>query len=406
MLEAAVRSGDDFASAAQDLVASGRASGGDAGKMRAAGLLPEIDAALEKLEVGEVSPPVRIDEGYAMVQLLGIEFPDDAQAREQVAADARKELEMEALRSLVEELIERHATVNRELVDSLDFHADQPGFESFLEDTRVIAEIEGAESITVGALAQAVSRKLYHGTERAIEAQRLNKRKNEVLNEIVSRRVVQREALLQELDRLPIYRERLAQFEAEQLFMKFVERVIDPDLDIAEQDLLDYLEANSERYSAPEMGRIVGLIFARREDAEAALARMRQGADFQWLAENAAGRLPRDDTGTSFDGRVLVTQSLPEGARKALEGVASGEARIWAESAGRNHLLWVRELIPASPARLDAVREDVAREVVLETRKQAVELYAAKLREASEVEIYAQGEALLEILTRERAAGM
>jgi hypothetical protein len=323
-----------------------------------------------------------------------------------VAADARKEAEQAALRDFVDGLIERYVKVDRERVDSLDFHSAQPGFEAYLEDTRPIAQVEGGEPITVGELAQKVSRKLYHGTERAIEAKRLNKRKDEVLNEILSWRAVEREALRQGLDELPLYVERMQEFENGQLFAAFVNKVIDPDLAIEEQDLLDYLAAHGDLYASPEMVRLHDIVFASRDDAEAALARLRQGAEFRWLAENAPGRLASDEGATRFDGRVLVSDSLPEGTRKAIAGAVGGDGRIWAESENVYHVLWVRELIPREVPQLDAVRGEVARAVVTEARRQAVEEYAAKLRAASTIEIYAEGDALLEILNRAREQGM
>jgi hypothetical protein len=251
-----------------------------------------------------------------------------------------------------------------------------------------------------------VSRKLFHGAERAIESKRLNKRKNEVLHEILSWRAVEREALRQGLDELPLYRERMEEFENAQLFAAFVAKVIDPDLAIEEQDLLDYLEANDERYSSPEMVRMHDIVFSSHEDAEAALARLRQGAEFRWLAENAPGRLDSAAAATRFDGRVIVTTALPEGARKAISGAATGDARIWPESEGLYHLLWVRELIPRRPPQLDAVRNEVSRAVVAAARREAIQEYAAKLRAASTIEIYAEGDALLEILNRAREQGM
>ena len=61
-------------------------------------------------------------------------------------------------------------------------------------------------------------------------------------------------------------------------------------------------------YATPEMMNIDGLGFERREDAEAALEKLRQGADLEWMRANAPVYF--DESGTRM--RASAFQALEQ----------------------------------------------------------------------------------------------
>ena len=152
-------------------------------------------------------------------------------------------------------------------------------------------------------------------------------------------------------------------------------------------------------FTSPEMLRVESLAFTDAGAAERALGRLRAGADLAWLRANAEGRA--DDGAVPealrFDGRLLTRDSLPAEVQRSLEGATPGDFRLFTEGSGRAHVLAVRDSVPARPAPLDEVRMEVARKVFDEKRNQVMDEWTAKLRQASEVEIFATSEELREL---------
>jgi len=116
----------------------------------------------------------------------------------------------------------------------------------------------------VADLTKALEKKFFHGTERAAEKKRINQRKDQVLEEILNRRVIIKEAKRQKLDRTEFYKTRTEEYRNGILFGTFVQKVIAPDLKVDEEELKSYYQAHIAEYTFPEMVRIDGLAFSDR----------------------------------------------------------------------------------------------------------------------------------------------
>ena len=79
--------------------------GGDLGWFGLGVMVPEFEAAVVALEAGQVSEPVETQFGWHVVKLLETRVTE-APAFEQVAADIREAMEMDAVDALVLELVE------------------------------------------------------------------------------------------------------------------------------------------------------------------------------------------------------------------------------------------------------------------------------------------------------------
>src|SRR4029453_6660783 len=107
-------------------------------------------------------------------------------------------------------------------------------------DTRAVARIEGEDPVTVKELTEALQAKYYHGAERAVAKKKLNIRKKDVLDGLLAKRAILKEAKRLRIDRSPEYGTTVKEYEDGVLFGIFVERVIDPDIKLGDTEVRAY----------------------------------------------------------------------------------------------------------------------------------------------------------------------
>jgi hypothetical protein len=253
----------------------------------------------------------------------------------------------------------------------------------------VVAEIKGEKPITVGEMAEYLRQQLYHGVERAAESKKLNRRKVQILDEMIHKRVFQKEALRLGIDKTEDYRKRVQEYANSLIFGVFVQKAVAPDIQLNEEELRTYHDQHIKEYTYPEMMKISSLIFSRREEAERALTSLRKGTDFQWLGANAEGQVDKNAKGIlNFEGNLLTTKDLPENVQKVVSGAKSGDFRLYESPESYFYVLSIREVIPSKPQPYPEVREKIAKKIYNEKLTKAAEEYAGKLRALSDVKIY------------------
>lgn len=352
-------------------------------------LVPEIANAVTKLKVGEVSPIVPIKSGFVISKLEDIRVTENAEAKEWAKHEALRLKQKDALSRYDKELKKKYAKINEKVLDGIDFEAKEPGFDKLLNDKRVVAEIQGERPITVGEFTEYVRQQLFHGVERAVETKRLNKKKNETLDEMVHKRVFQKEALRLGVDKTETYRSKVREREDSLIFGTLVQKAVAPDVTLQEEDLQAYYQDHIQEFTSPEMMKIQSLVFAKREDAEKASIGLKQGNDFQWMQANAEGQVDKTAKGVlNLGGRQLASKDLPADLQEAVSGARSGDVRLYASSQGHFYALYLQEVLPSRPQPYEETRGDIAKKVYNEKLKKAVEDYADKLRAVSEVKIY------------------
>jgi len=388
-IEAEIKSGKDFDEIAKITIADGIAKGtGEGAYLKQAQLLPEIKTAVSGMEVGAISPVIRIKPGFVILKLEGIRFPDNPEAREQAQATALKTKETDIKFQFIADLRKEYVSVKQEVLDGLDYEAETPGFEALLNDRRVVAEIKGGEPVTVGELSEVIRKKYFHGTEKAAAKKRINNRKVEVLDSILDRRAVLSEALRQGIDKSEAYKEMVGDYRNSVLFGVFIQKVIRPGIRLEEGDLKAYYDKHIAEFSSPEMMRINSLIFSKKELAEEAIRKLRGGTDFSWLGANAEGLVAdKAEELLKFEGNLLAVDALPADLQKVIPGAKPGDFRLYESPEGYFYVLSLREVFPPKPQSYETVREEIAGKVVGEKTKREVEEYAAKLRKSYPVKI-------------------
>jgi hypothetical protein len=242
----------------------------------------------------------------------------------------------------------------------------------------------------------------FHGVDKAIAKQRLNKKMIEIFDRMVLDRAVQKEARRLKLDETDEFRNKLDARRSGLVFGVFMTKVVEPDVQLNDAILKQYMEAHPDEYSYPEMIRVESLAFVERTDAEKALDRLHRGADIKWMRENAEGQVELDPATAELpvlSGQVLMTSQLPDSVQVALSGAARGDARFLAVADDGPYLvLFVRDRVASKPMAFDDVKERLVGEVYRQKRLEAFEGWITRLREASEIEIFATGDNLDRVL--------
>jgi parvulin-like peptidyl-prolyl isomerase len=396
-LAAEVRAGGDFDELAQRMITAGEAKGSLEGQyMKFESLDPEVAKTVSSMKKGEVSPLMRIGKQFSLLKLGEIRYPKDAAARAKIEKDALQAKKTSVLIAYTEGLRKKHVTIDRKLVDSLDYESSEPGFEKLRADVRTLAKVKGEKPVTVADLTDAIEKKFFHGTERAAGGKKINRKKDQVLEEMLNRRVTIKEAKKQKLDRTEYYKQKVEEYRNGILFGAFVQKVIAPDVKVDEEELKNYYRAHIGEYTFPEMVRFDGLVFSDRKDAEETIEKLRKGADFQWLRANADGQVEagKGENLLEFGGQMLDATTLPEEVRKAVSGASPGDYRLYADAGKAYYVLDIRERISSRPMPFESVKELMEKKVYAEKRQSVLRDWEEKLRKASDVKIYATGKKL------------
>jgi parvulin-like peptidyl-prolyl isomerase len=393
--------GDDFDAAAAEIASGGKGKvDPGASFIAVAELLPEVQAAIAPLAPGQTSAVYPVQKDFAVTRLVERRNVSDPEGRQRAEDEVVRRKQLEILAVYAEELNKKYARVDAKLEASLDFDAPDPGFDAYLKDTRPLVAIQGEAPITVGDLADAVRKRLFHGSGRAAEKGRLDRKRVEVLDDLISKRVVLKEARRLGLDKTPEYVAVRDRAERELVFGAFVAKVIEPEVKVRDEDVRRYHKDHPQEFTAPDMVRLDALPFHGRREAEEALAKLRSGADLAWMRTNAPGRLEGEAVpeGLRIPSTPLIAADLPAGLRQSLAGAVTGEYRVHATPEGPAAVVYVRERIEAAVRPVEDVDASIRGKLRGEKRQRAFEDYALELRKASEVRILVTADELRTLL--------
>ncbi|MFN7965078.1 MAG: peptidyl-prolyl cis-trans isomerase [Acidobacteriota bacterium] len=407
-LSSRLQAGKPFEAAVAEMVTAGRLTHGiDEQSVKPSALLPSIGPAVMKLKPGEVTPPIKLDTKFTIVKLVELVYPDDPAARKQIEQVVLDRQRGTSIENYTASLRQQYTQIDKKLLDSLDFESAKPGFDKLAADKRVLATIKGEDPVTIADLADNLKKKFFHGVDEAVTKKKINIRKGEMLDDILTRRVVIKEARRLKLDQTESFRAEKRDERDGLVFGAFVRKVIDPSLKLEESEVKEFQKAHAKEYSTQAMIRLEYLAFLKRADAEAALAKLRQGADLRWMRANADGQADPVMAGSVFgaSGDLLIVETMPEPLKKALTGARPGDFRFYGDAQPPYFALFVKDLVPAAARPYDEVKATIARRLLDEKRTKSVEEWAAKLRAASQVKVFANGEQLTSLLRGEMKTG-
>ena len=89
---------------------------------------PQIVDVVSKLETGSVSPVIPLKNGFVILKLEDIRFPEDLEARNQARLEVLNRKKIQALKDYTSALVKKHAKVHKEVLDGIDYESKDSGF--------------------------------------------------------------------------------------------------------------------------------------------------------------------------------------------------------------------------------------------------------------------------------------
>jgi parvulin-like peptidyl-prolyl isomerase len=388
-LAAAVKGGADLQAAAKKLVAEKKARGdGKSQWVPRKKMLPELLTALQDQKQGAVVGPIQLGTGWVILRVDGFRYPKDAEARAGASDAALSRAQQRAIRAYYLGLVKKHAVVDEKLLASLDFEkGGEKGFIELAQDPRVVVTIQGDRPITVADLTNEVGKNFFHGIASPIADHKVNLQKDLAFEKLLGSRLFAREASNRKLAETSEFKREMEGYERALLFTAFVEKVILPDIKVTEADGLAFYEKHKAKFTAPEMVKLDGLAFEKAPDAEAALAKLKDGTDFAWMKTTAPGQVPVEKRTIQFDGRTLSASAMPADLAKAVAGAHAGDYRLYGAGDAEFYVVKVVEQTPPSTQPYPDVRDAIVKKVHGDKIDKAIAEYAAKLRKAQRVDV-------------------
>jgi parvulin-like peptidyl-prolyl cis-trans isomerase-like protein len=337
-------------------------------------------------KVGRITPPLRLQGGWAVIRIVAMRYPENPQARAAALGEARTWATKRAVKKYYAGLVDKYVTVDQELAARLDFEAKEPGFAALEKDERILARIEGSKPITVAELAANLRTIFFHGVDRAIEDKKINAKKFPALDSLISRRLLPAEAARQHLADTEEHKAAVEDHRRNLLFSYYLDKAIAPDVKVTDADARQYYEANKKEFTFAAFYTLASIGFRTTAAAQAAFDKLKAGADFNWMKANAPDQLaPGEDT-LALDGTVSDA-AIPKELANALAGAKAGDLRLY--GAGKQqHVIVVKQVTPPKPQDFEAVRSDILARVQMEKMNKAIQDVAAKIRKARTVKVY------------------
>jgi parvulin-like peptidyl-prolyl isomerase len=401
------RADGDFDRIARRFIEEGRAAGEIDGEqyVKLKDLRPQIAQAAIDMEAGSVSSIFSSSGEFLLFRLADTRFYEDAGVEEEARQRVLEPLQREKADEYIDSLIAEHATIDRRLLDEIDLERETTGylwsreerpvdFAKLLADQRVLATVKGEEpyTVTVGDLAAVVKERHFHSIETAAEGRKLNREKWPVLRDMLLKRAAVLEAARLGRDQSDEYLESMGEYTSSLLFEAFIKKVVAPDVAIGEDEVREYHREHVEDFSSPAMYRMHGLAFDAERDAQAALDKLRRGADARWVSANSPGQVDKESEAASlFDGALLSLTAMPDELHQAAERARQGDALLYSSPEGYHYVVTIDKVFPAKAQPYEAARGPIAQILFQVKLEELIDEWSEKLKEAYETRIFVTG---------------
>jgi parvulin-like peptidyl-prolyl isomerase len=387
---AVVKAGEPFEDAVTKALANKKAKGsGELGDfVPVSRLQGSVKSAVESMDAGDVSQPLRVAEGWAVLRLEEARYPENAAARAAAEAQSRTRKGAQAIRAFHVAHEKKYVKYDRKLFDQIDFHAKRPGFKAYLKDKRTLVKIAGEPPITVGDLAKEIASKFFHGMDEPIKTKKVNPRKKPVLDYMVYKVLFDKEAKSRHVEETLAFRRAVEDYENGQLFAAYLEKAIAPSVTLKEEDLKAYYAANRKEFSTPAFYSIDGIGFDTPQKAQAALELLKAGTDFKWLKQNSDAQVAENKRDADLEGRTVIESSMPAELTKSLANSKVGDNRLYASPTGAFYVLRVSGHVPEQVRTFEETRDTIRKKVFGERMQAAVKEWAARARQGYEIEVF------------------
>jgi parvulin-like peptidyl-prolyl isomerase len=352
---------------------------------------PAVIEAVEKLQPGQVSPPIRVSTGWAVLLLDDVLYPETPSARADAERSLIAPLRQKALMDHFRAATKKYAKIDDKLLKSLDYEAKRPGPAALAKDRRPLVRIAGEAPITVADLTKEMEIQFFHGMDQAVKDRKVNAKKVLFLEVMLNRRLLDREAKDLGIAESDEYKRAVAEYERSMLFGYFVERAVVPDIKVFETESRAYYDSHKSEFQYPELYKLETLAFARPAEAQAACTKLQSGTDVKWLKANADNQLDPSRRSIQIDGTSVTPESMPEALTKVLSGTKAGDCRIFARGDAEVYAVLVAGKTDRQVQPFEEARPNIDRKLFQEKVTASIAEWGSKLRGAYDVKVFITG---------------
>lgn len=320
-----LRNGETFAQVAQDLSQGPYgAKGGDLGFMRKGQMVEEWESAAHSLKPGDFSNIVETHAGFHIIKLEEIEKPD-MEAFEKQKSGIKRGL-LKNKKKILEKKCKESLRVKAKIdIDEKLLKEIKEDFEEKKEDERIIVQVNG-EPIYLKDFVPLFKRKLtgYRPMQERwhIEIDSDNT-KNDVLDSLIDKKLVEQEALKRDYFRKnKEIKTQLDDYKRMLLVKAFKAKIVTPQIVLSEKELEDYYKRHEKDYMGPAQYDLRLIEVKSEEKAKGIRDELLAGADFALLAREKSVAASANKGGAMG---WVSERSLPENIKKEIEGLKSLE---------------------------------------------------------------------------------
>lgn len=139
-----------------------------------------------------------------------------------------------------------------------------------------------------------------------------------------------------------------------------VKKIFEPQIKISEDDIKKYFEENKQQFNTPEQVKASHILVDSKEEADAILAQLKQGADFAKLAQEKS-KDPSKDNGGDL-GYFPHGQMVPE-FDKAAFSLQPGQISDVVKTQFGYHIIKVTDKKPAAEAKYEDKKGEIERQL-------------------------------------------
>ncbi|RPI37838.1 MAG: hypothetical protein EHM54_02120 [Nitrospiraceae bacterium] len=366
-----ISGGEDFSEAARTYsVHASKEKGGEVAYPRDAIVTP-LREALSALKPGDCSDVINVNDKYYLVKLFDNKETDEIlnARKKDIAANLKKQRQKEIENSYLKTLREKApVTINEELLAGIDFAAGKEELEKRAADATPLAEVN-AEVITVGDFVSSVSPMKQEMIKTAEDKKR-------VLDSLIDVKVLDQEALSRHYEMKDL-KDEVERYENYLVREAFIRQLMSSRMNITEKQLTDYYAENQKQFTNPPSFKLQQIRVRTREEAEEAMASLKNGADFLWLAKE---KLPPSLNEDSISLGWVEKDKLPGSLQKIIDPLKPGDNSPVFESNGYYAIVRLLDKSEGKVKDFESVRETVSRAVFEKQYKEILDGCVADLR--------------------------
>lgn len=212
----------------------------------------------------------------------------------------------------------------------------------------------------------------------------VNMRKDEFLQDVVNDTLVYQEALRKGVHKDPDLLKILDQAKKKIIIAKFLKDNVAGTVVVTDEEVEDYYNANKDKYNTAEIMRVSHILLPTKEEAEAILAQLNDGAEFDALAR-AKSVDPTAQKGGDI-GYFPKGQLIPE-FEKTCAALEVGQTSGVVKTKLGYHIIKLTDRRPPQPRPLEQVRSNIQISLKTEKKQQKFNELLERLREETDIKI-------------------